>query len=73
LATRVPDTEDGRVVTVRLTDEGRRRHTLVADRRTAILTTILTPFDQTDRDALAGLLDRFLASLERYVCDGAPL
>ena len=38
LAARVPDTDDGRVVTVRLTDEGRRRHGLVAGRRTAILT-----------------------------------
>ncbi len=73
LATRAPDADDGRVVTVRLTEEGRRRHKLVADRRTAILTRILLPFDEHDRDELAGLLDRFLASLDRYVCDGAPL
>ena len=65
--------EDGRVVTVRLTDEGRRRHALVAGRRTAILRTILEPFDEADRATLASLLDRFLVSLEKYVGDGAPL
>jgi DNA-binding MarR family transcriptional regulator len=73
LATRVPDTDDGRVVTVRLTPEGRRRHELVADRRTAILTTILAAFEPADRETLADLLDQFVGSLDRYVCDGAPL
>ena len=67
LAVRVPAPGDGRVVRVRLTDEGRRLHGVVATRRAEILAGIFDGFTPADRDRLVELLDRFVESLEKYV------
>lgn len=67
LAQRAPAAADGRVVTVQLTEEGRRLHAAVAARRTAIMTGILETFTPAERDQLVELVDRFVVSLEEYV------
>lgn len=69
LAERIPASGDGRVVKVRLTEEGRRLHGVVAGRRTEILNGIFGSFTAADRDRLVELLDRFVESLEKYVAD----
>ncbi len=64
LAERYDAPDDGRVVMVRISDEGRRRHTAVAERRTAAMATLLSEFDTDERAQLADLLDRFVVALD---------
>lgn len=67
LAERYPSPDDGRLVMVRITDVGRRRHADVAARRTQAMRRILAEFDDDERALLADLLDRFVAALDRTV------
>jgi DNA-binding MarR family transcriptional regulator len=67
LVERYPSPEDGRVVLVRITPEGLRRHTDVAARRGTAMMEILSEFEPADRAALADLLDRFVASVDQVV------
>lgn len=67
LVERYPSPEDGRVVLVRITDEGTRRHDDVAARRSTAMMHILSEFGPDDRARLADLLDRFVESVDRVV------
>ncbi len=64
---RFPSPEDGRVVLVRVTDEGRRRHGEVAARRSTAMMRILSEFDRDERAQLADMLDRFVEALDEVV------
>lgn len=67
LAERFPSPEDGRVVMVRITHEGRRAHREVAHRRALVMERILSAFGPDDRGTLADLLDRFVVALDDVV------
>lgn len=67
LVERFVSPEDGRVVLVRITDEGRRRHTDVAARRSTAMMRILGEFEAGERAQLADLLDKFVTSLDEVV------
>jgi DNA-binding MarR family transcriptional regulator len=69
LVERFASPEDGRVVLVRITEEGRRRHEDVAARRSVAMTRILSAFDPDERTQLADLLDRFIRALDDVVDD----
>jgi DNA-binding MarR family transcriptional regulator len=73
LAERFTSPQDGRVVLVRITDEGRRRHDAVAERRSIAMMHILSEFDPDERAQLADLMDRLIASIDDVVerLDGA--
>jgi DNA-binding MarR family transcriptional regulator len=73
LAERFTSPQDGRVVLVRITDEGRRRHDAVAERRSIAMMHILSEFDPQERAQLADLMDRLIASIDEVVerLDGA--
>jgi DNA-binding MarR family transcriptional regulator len=73
LVERFTSPQDGRVVLVRITDEGRRRHDAVAERRSTAMMHILSEFDPQERAQLADLLDRLIASIDDVVerLDGA--
>lgn len=68
LAERVSSPDDGRVVMVRITREGRTRHAEVAARRNHAMALILGEFTADERADLAGLLDRFVGALD-HVCE----
>lgn len=67
LAERFTSPQDGRVVLVRITDEGRRRHDAVAERRSVAMMHILSEFDPQERAQLADLMDRLIASIDDVV------
>jgi DNA-binding MarR family transcriptional regulator len=67
LVERYPSPEDGRVVLVRITEEGTRRHAEVAARRSTAMMYILSEFDPDDRARLADLLERFVLSVDSVV------
>lgn len=67
LVERFASPEDGRVVLVRITAEGRRRHADVANRRSTAMMRILSEFEPTERAQLADLLDKFVTSLDDVV------
>ncbi|MGI9644604.1 MAG: MarR family winged helix-turn-helix transcriptional regulator, partial [Ilumatobacteraceae bacterium] len=67
LVERFTSADDGRVVMVRLTDEGRRRNEDVAGRRALAMSQILSAFDGDERAQLADLLDRFIDALDDVV------
>jgi DNA-binding MarR family transcriptional regulator len=73
LVERFTSPQDGRVVLVRITDEGRRRHDAVAERRSIAMMHILSEFDPQERAQLADLMDRLIASIDDVVerLDGA--
>jgi DNA-binding MarR family transcriptional regulator len=64
LVERYPSPEDGRVVLVRITEEGTRRHDDVAARRSTAMMHILSEFEPSERAQLANLLDRFVESID---------
>ena len=64
LVERYASADDGRVVLVRITDEGTRRHDDVAARRSTAMMHILSEFDPHERAQLADLLDRFVESVD---------
>jgi DNA-binding MarR family transcriptional regulator len=66
LAERSGTPGDGRVVTVHLTEEGRRVHALVSARREEMLAGVLGTFSQDELDQLAELLDRLVSSIQDY-------
>lgn len=67
LVERFASPDDGRVVLVRITDDGRRRREAPAARRAIAMYRILAAFDRNERAALADLLDRFIESLDDVV------
>jgi DNA-binding MarR family transcriptional regulator len=67
LVERFTSPKDGRVVLVRITDEGRRRHDAVAERRSIAMMHILGEFDPQERAQLADLMDRLIASIDDVV------
>jgi DNA-binding MarR family transcriptional regulator len=67
LVERFASPEDGRVVLVRITDEGRRRHDAVAARRSIAMMHILSEFDPQERAQLAELMDRLIESIDDVV------
>jgi DNA-binding MarR family transcriptional regulator len=73
LVERFTSPQDGRVVLVRITEEGRRRHDAVAERRSIAMMHILSEFDPQERAQLADLMDRLIASIDDVVerLDGA--
>jgi DNA-binding MarR family transcriptional regulator len=66
-AERFTKPDDGRVVMVRITDEGRVCHTDVARRRSYAMAQILSEFEPDERAQLADLLDRFINALDHVV------
>lgn len=69
LAERFDSPDDGRVVMVRVTDEGRRRHADVAARRAEAMGRILGSFDPDERAHLADLMDRLTDAIDRVVAE----
>lgn len=67
LVERYTSPQDGRVVLVRITDEGTRRHDDVAARRSTAMMHILSEFEPGERALLALLLDRFVESVDTVV------
>jgi DNA-binding MarR family transcriptional regulator len=66
LAERRQSTDDGRVVLVYPSAEGKRRHKAVARRRVKAVCRILSAFDADERAQLAGLLGRFVDALDGF-------
>ncbi|MET0325158.1 MAG: MarR family transcriptional regulator [Ilumatobacteraceae bacterium] len=66
LATRAGTPDDGRVVTVHLTEEGRRVHAVVSARRSEMMDGVLGRFTPDELDQLAALLERLVASIHAY-------
>ncbi|WP_394944160.1 MarR family winged helix-turn-helix transcriptional regulator [uncultured Ilumatobacter sp.] len=58
LAERFPSPDDGRVVMVRATEDGRRRHAKAVDRRATALINIVESFDHDELATLASMLER---------------
>ncbi|NND75311.1 MAG: MarR family transcriptional regulator [Ilumatobacter sp.] len=67
LAERYPSPEDGRVVMVRVTREGRRRHAAVARRREIAIGQIVGSFGPDERAQLADLMDRLIEAIDDVV------
>ncbi|MEM1332047.1 MAG: MarR family transcriptional regulator [Actinomycetota bacterium] len=65
LAERHPSPEDGRVVLVRISDEGRRVHAAAAARRAHIMALLLGEFSPEERSDLAWMLQRFVDAMDR--------
>jgi DNA-binding MarR family transcriptional regulator len=74
LAERRPSTEDGRVVEVAITAEGSRRHAAVAERRSEMMTFILSRYRNRELPVLAEMLERFVAGIDEFVAtrDSSP-
>ena len=69
LAVRRPSDDDGRVVLVEPSAEGRRRHRAVAKRRVIAMSKLLGAFDADERRLLADLLGRFVHELDVLVAE----
>ncbi len=69
LAIRSQTTADGRVVTVTMTAEGRRRHARVAEVRATIIGRVMDAFDADEQRQLVGLNERFVESLDRVIAE----
>jgi DNA-binding MarR family transcriptional regulator len=69
LAERRPSGDDGRVVMVAVSEEGRRRHGDVAERRVAAMGRILAAFTPDERARLADLMMRLVHSIDELVAD----
>ena len=67
LVERFPSPDDGRVVLVRITAEGRRRHKTIDARRSQAMQQILSEFTRDERELLASLLERLVASVDSAV------
>ena len=72
LADRTSGVEDGRVVMVSVTDEGRQRHTAIARLRRQSMARMLGEFAPEERRQLADLLERFVAALDHLAADLPP-
>jgi len=69
LAERRASPDDGRVVMVTASVEGRARHALIAARRRGAMARLLCDFDLGERRELAALLERFVAALDALAAD----
>jgi DNA-binding MarR family transcriptional regulator len=69
LAERRQSTDDGRVVLVYPSAEGKRRHAAVSRRRVDAVCRILSAFDADERAQLAGLLGRFVDALDELTTE----
>jgi DNA-binding MarR family transcriptional regulator len=67
LAERYPSADDGRVVMVKVTPEGRRRHAVVAERRAIAMERIIGSFAPEERAQLADLLERLNNAVDDVV------
>ncbi len=67
LAERRPSTEDGRVVEVAITEEGQRRHLVVAERRSEMMTFILGQYRTRELPVVADVLERFVSAIDDFV------
>lgn len=65
LAERFPSPDDGRVVMVRITADGRRLHAAADARRAHVMAQLLGEFSPLERSDLAGMLERFVAAMDR--------
>ena len=64
LAERLSGKEDGRVVQVAVTEDGRKRHTLVSARRMEMMKVIFENFTDDERTDLANLLEKLVVSID---------
>jgi len=64
LAERLSGKDDGRVVQVAVTDDGRKRHTLVSARRMEMMKVIFENFTDDERTDLANLLEKLVVSID---------
>lgn len=64
---RVRAEDDQRSVLVSLTKAGVERHAIIAERVQVGLTEILSEFSDEEQIVLAGLLERFVSSVDSYV------
>ena len=67
LVERFASPDDGRVVLVRITAEGRRRHSAIDKRRSRAMRQILSEFTREERTQLADLLERLVSSIDHAV------
>ena len=67
LACRRPSAEDGRVVEVELTPEGRAIYKDVAVRRLKLIASALAGFEPAEREAFVGMLERYVGLVDRFV------
>lgn len=67
LAVRQPSEQDGRVVMVSITRDGRRRHRAVQARRAQLFTHLFAHYTPDEREQLAELLERFIAAVDDFV------
>jgi DNA-binding MarR family transcriptional regulator len=73
LAERTPSREDGRVVEVCITEAGRERHQDVAERRSVLMTSILSKYRYSELPILADMLERFVLGVDEFVAiDDTP-
>lgn len=71
LVERRPDPDDGRACLLAASAEGLRVFAANRDRRNADITAITADWDEADRHAFVGLLDRFVADLAAHHTDEA--
>ena len=71
LARRVADPDDGRVVMVEATAEGRKRQQTIGRGRRAALSVMLSEFDRGEREQLAELMERFVTALDHFTAEAA--
>jgi len=64
LAERLSGKDDGRVVQVAVTEDGRKRHTLVSARRMEMMKVIFENFTDDERTDLANLLEKLVVSID---------
>ena len=64
LAERLSGKDDGRVVQVAVTEDGRKRHTLVSARRMEMMKVIFENFTDDERTDLANLLEKLVTSID---------
>lgn len=69
LAERHSCADDGRVVLVSATTEGRRRHDAIAGHRMTLMRAVLDAFSDDEQHQLAELLERMVTSIDRFVAD----
>ena len=67
LAERIPNADDGRVVEVEITPQGREVYETVAARRGELLTFILKQYGRDELPIFADMLERFVVSIDTFV------
>ena len=69
LATRCVNPSDRRVVMVSATDHGHHRHAEAHMRRQTVMRSIMSSFEDSEREQLATYLERFIDALDTVVAD----